>query len=481
MSLSDDEWATFMRLRQLLLVDQPGLVSLDAYYEGMQRVEQLGMAVPPALRKFLTIVNWPRVTVDALEERIDLEGFRLPNEDDRDDDLWRVWQANGLDEESQLAHLDALVFGRSYLCVGANEQDANTPIVTVESPLEMVANRDPRTRAISAALRMHQRPAAMGQRAEEFGTLYLPDETIWLELTEDTGFIWAEIDRNVHNMGVVPVVPLVNRTRTARRSGVSEMADVIPLTDAAARALTNAQLATEAMGVPQRWVLGAKPSDFQDVDGNFKTQWETYFSSVWALMNDQAKVGQFEAANLSNFTNIVEHYAGLVSSVSGLPVRYFGQNTANPPSEGSINADESRLIKRAERRERAWGGSWEAGMRLVRRIQEGEWNPALASMETMWRDPSTPTRAQTADAVMKLASTQVGGIPILPLEMAREEIGWSPVKRERARLLDVQYQQQQAKAQAEALATQQALTAAEPTPQTDPVTAAKAVAGVPAE
>lgn len=460
-----------MRLRQLLMVDQPGLVQLDAYYEGMQRVEQLGMAVPPALRKFLTIVNWPRVTVDALEERIDLEGFRLPSEDDRDEDLWRVWQANGLDEESQLAHLDALVFGRSYLCVGANESDPSTPIVTVESPLEMVANRDPRTRAVSSALRLHTLPAATGRSGAEYGTLYLPDETVWVEKSEATGFIWADTDRNVHNMGVVPVVPLVNRTRTARRSGISEMADVIPLTDAAARALTNAQMATEAMGVPQRWVLGAKPSDFQDVDGNFKTQWETYFSSVWALMNDQAKVGQFEAANLSNFTTIVEHYAGLVSSVSGLPVRYFGQNTANPPSEGSINADESRLIKRAERRERAWGGSWEAGMRLVRRIQEGEWNPALASMETMWRDPSTPTRAQTADAVMKLASTQVGGIPILPLEMAREEIGWSPVKRERARLLDVQYQASQAKAQVDALAQQ---------PQAEPVVAAKAAAGVPA-
>jgi hypothetical protein len=93
----------------------------------------------------------------------------------------------------------------------------------------------------------------------------------------------------------------------------------------------------------------------------------------------------------------------------------------------------------------------------------------------MWRDPSTPTRAQTADAVMKLASTEVGGIPILPLEMAREEIGWSPVKRERARLLDVQYQAAQAKAQAEALAQQQALAAA--TPGSTP---AKITTGAPA-
>jgi hypothetical protein len=437
-TLSLDELSTFTRLRQLLSMDQVHLFKMDAYYEGMQRVEQLGLAVPPALRKFLTIVNWPRVTVDALEERIDLEGFRLPGTDDRDEDLWRVWQANGLDEESQLAHLDALVFGRSYLCVGANENDRDTPFVTVESPLEMVGERDPRTRAMAAALRIYTRggtTAASSPRAD-YATLYLPDVTIWLESTPDTSHMWVEVDRDEHMLGVVPVVPLVNRTRTARRGGVSEMADVIPLTDAAARALTNAQLATETLAVPQRYVLGAQPSDFQDVNGNFKTQWETYFSSVWALMNDKASVGQFAAADLSNFTKIVEHYAGLVSSVSGLPIRYYGQNTANPPSEGSINADESRLIKRAERRERAWGGSWEFGMRLVRRIQEGEWDPDLASMETMWRDPSTPTRAQTADAVVKLASTQIGGVPILPLEMAREELGWSATKRERAELLD---------------------------------------------
>jgi hypothetical protein len=298
----------------------------------------------------------------------------------------------------------------------------------------------------------------------------LPNETVWIENSEATGYIYAEVDRNVHNLGVVPVVPLVNRTRTARRAGVSEMADVIPLTDAAARALTNAQVATEALSVPQRYVLGAKPSDFQDASGNLKTAWETYFSSVWALVNSEAKVGQFDAADLKNFTTIVEHYAALVSSVSGLPIRYYGQNTANPPSEGSINADESRLIKRAERRERAWGGSWESAMRLVKRIQDGDWNPDLASMETMWRDPSTPTRAQTADAVVKLASTEVGGLPILPLDMARAEIGWSATKRAQARLLDEQFQAQQAKAQAEALAQQKALAEVQP-PPAEPVAA----------
>lgn len=437
MALSQDEQLIFNRLKRSLDLDLPRLLTLDAYYEGFQRLEQLGLAIPPELGRFVTIVNWPRVAVDALEERIDLEGFRLPGQDDRDADLWRVWQANGLDEESQLAHLDALVFGRSYVCIGSNDLDEATPIVTVESPMEMISERDPRTRLVSAALRLHKRDGmAVGSILAEYATLYLPDVTIWLERAGQGGAAWTETDRDDHLLGFVPVVPLVNRARTARRVGVSEMADVIPLTDAAARALTNAQLATETLATPQRYVLGAQPKDFQDANGNFKTAWETYFGSVWMLMNKDASVGQFAAADLKNFTAIVDHYATMASSVAALPVRYFGQNTANPPSEGSINADLDRLINRAERKHRAFGGSWETVQRVVRRIRDGAWDPELDMMESMWRDPATPTKAQTADSITKLASVTIGGVPLLPLEMAREDLGWSQTKRDRAEKLD---------------------------------------------
>ena len=36
------------------------------YYLGQQRVEQLGMAIPTAMRKFLVIANWPPVDLDDL-------------------------------------------------------------------------------------------------------------------------------------------------------------------------------------------------------------------------------------------------------------------------------------------------------------------------------------------------------------------------------------------------------------------------------
>jgi hypothetical protein len=427
-ALSEDEKDTFGRLTNKLQRNLRDVKRLDAYYEGTQRLERLGLAVPEELAQFVTMVNWPRVTCDAVEERIDLEGFRLPGDDSPDDDLWAVWQANDLDEESQLAHLDALALRRAFVCVGAGDagpaqdddsRDDAIPLVTVESPFEMTMELNPRTRQASAALKAYR------DNGVAYGTLYLPNRTIWLE-SGRTDTRWIEIDRDEHNLGVVPVVPIVNRSRMAQREGVSEMADVISLTDAAARALTNAQVATETLAVPQRYVLGASKGDFVDKDNNQLPAWEAYFGAIWGLRKENAKVGQFSAADLGNFTRIVEHYATLVSGVSGLPMRYFGSNTANPPSADGIRADEARLVKKAERRCRAWGGSWERVMRLVRRIQDGDWDPSLAAMETLWRDPATPTRAQQADATVKLYAAG-----LLPREGAWEDMGYSATRRKK--------------------------------------------------
>ncbi|MFY1588983.1 phage portal protein [Micromonospora sp. WMMD734] len=435
MALSEEERETLGRLTLQLLRAQRPIRRLNAYYDGEQRVEQLGLAVPPELRQFLTIVNWPGTYVDAVEERLDLEGFRLPGADEADAELWQVWQENDLDEESQLGHLDALAVRRAFVVVGsgddtpdapdadgqAGDRDPATPLVTVESATEVTVELSPRTRRVSAAAKVYQ------DGGVHRSTLYQPDSTVWLERRNAR---WVEVDRDEHGLGVVPVVPIVNRPRLARREGRSQLERVIDLTDAAARALTNAQLATEIMAIPQRYVLGASKGDFVDKDGNQLAAWEAYFGAIWALQNKDAKVGQFTAADLANFKTIVDHYASLVAGVTGLPMRYLGQSTTNPPSAEGIRADESRLIKTCERFQRTAGGAWERTMRLVRRIIDGDWDPKLTQMETLWRDPATPTRAQQADAAVKLV--QAG---VLPVEAAWEDMGYSAVRRRKLKAL----------------------------------------------
>jgi hypothetical protein len=419
-------------------VDQlgPGYDLMDAYYRGMQRLEQLGLAVPPELRKFVVVVNWPRLAVDAVDERLDVEGFRYPGQDNADAELAAVWQANNLDEQSQLGHLDAMVFGRSYVCVGRSEA-LDVPLVTVESPREVYASVNPRTGTVDAAVRrtFTADPTVTGQLTPDAGTLYLPNVTIWLAWDAQQGE-WVEIDRDEHNLGRVPVVPLVNRARIGDPFGTSEMADVVPLTDAACRAMTNLQVAQETHAVPQRGVLGATKGDFVDSDGNQLPAWQAYFGAVWALANENAKTFQFDPSDLKNFETVMNMYARQVASLTGLPPHYLGFTTDNPASADAIRSSEARLVKRCERKQRPLGGSWEEVMRLVRRLQTGSEDVEARRLETLWRDPATPTVAQRADAIVKLASTTVAGVPIMPLEMAREELGWSPGKIERARRMD---------------------------------------------
>lgn len=419
MALSEEEAADMALLEDDLTKSRAAYERLDAYYEGTWRLERLGLAVPPELEQFVTLVNWPRVTAGEVERRCDVEGFRTPGSEEANDELWQIWQANDLDEASQLGHLDAIALGRAYTCVGTREDDepsAGIPLITTESALDMTHISDTRTRRVRVVLRI---------TSETERTLYYPNETIWLE---SAGKDWNDVERDAHNLGVVPVVPMMNMARLRNAKGVSEMADVLSLTDAAARALTNAQIATEVLAVPQRYVLGAAPKDFVDKDGKPLPAWDAYFGAVWALQNGDAKVGQFSAADLSNFANIVNHYAALVSGVSGLPTRFYGISTANPPSEGSIIADETRLIMNAYRKHRSFGGTWKRTMRIARMLADGSnsetVNPELMRTETLWRNPETPTRAQTADAVVKLH-----GAGILPTEAAWEELGYSPPRR----------------------------------------------------
>src|SRR4051794_12583580 len=94
--ISEDELDTLRVLQNGITKLRGRYETLNGYYEGQQRLEVLGLAVPPALQQFTTIVNWPRLVVDAVDERLDVEGFRYPDSDSADDDLWRVWQANDL-------------------------------------------------------------------------------------------------------------------------------------------------------------------------------------------------------------------------------------------------------------------------------------------------------------------------------------------------------------------------------------------------
>lgn len=399
------------------------LLALDAYYEGTQPLSYMAPELILELedRMRQVVVNWPRLVVDSVEERLDVEGFRLSGAAEADKRLWEWWQANNLDEESQLGHLDALTMRRSFVIVGSDDEDEDVPLITVESPLEVHAERDPRTRRVASAVKRWSEEE--NGTKTEFATLYLPDVTSW---RQKDGGEWQEYDRDEHGLGVVPVVPLVNRARTRNRTGVSELQDVIPLSDAACKIATDMMVSAEYHAVPRRVAFGFGEEDFVDEAGNPVSAFSRVVGRMWATEKSKlegADVVQFPEASLNNFHETINALAGLVASLSGLPPHFLGLTTDNPASADAIRSSEARLIKRAERKQRSFGGSWEQVQRLAVRVVTGEWAPGMRGLETIWRDASTPTIAQAGDAATKKYHAR-----IVPLRQTREDLGYTDVQ-----------------------------------------------------
>ncbi|MCP2248178.1 phage portal protein [Lentzea aerocolonigenes] len=428
-TLSPEQWVT--RLARLHNRQLPELELLDAYYEGEQPLSYMH---PELLRRLdsrlrSVVINWPQLIVDSLDERLDVTGFRLGGEAAADRELWHIWQANRLDLHSEQAHVDALALGRSYAIVGSNERDRATPLVTVESPLEVHVDLDPRTREVRAALKRQYEEDGDGY-TEAYATLYLPNETVWYS-SDNGGGTWVELNRDEHGMGTVPVVPIINRPRIRRRRtapprlGRSELISVLPLSDAACKIATDMMISAEYHAMPRRYALGFDKDDFVDAQGRQLTPWESVAGVLWASpkspKEDGVSVGQFPEANLSNFHDTLNTLARVVSSLSGLPPHYLGYATENPASADGIRSSESRHIKRAERRQRTFGDSWEQIMRIVLMVRDGRIPAEALRMESQWADAATPTFAAQADAAVKLYSAD----RLLPRRFARRSLGYS--------------------------------------------------------
>jgi hypothetical protein len=424
--LSDDELSVLQALRAELMTCRFELELRDCYYNGEQIIRDLGISIPPQLKGLHTVIGWPMIGVDALEQRLDIEAWRYADDPESSRELEDLVEPNQLIAESQLAHLDALIYGRAYAAVGAGDcgSDDCPPLISVESPMDMTVFYDARARHTTAALRVYR----LGD--DEAVVLYLPDQTI---NAVQASHGWEVIDRDQHDLGVVPVVRISNRQRTANRVGKSEITPaVMSITDAACRTLLGMEVAREFYGAPQRYILGASESAFQDSEGNAKSAWETYIGRVLALERDEngdvPSVGTFAAYDPSAYTKIVDLYARIMATQLGLPPHYLGYTTDNPASADAIRSTEAQLVKRAERKQTLFATPWGQVLRLALLIKTGTIPDRAKRIETVWRNAATPTLAAQTDAATKLVQT---GILPADSDVTLEMVGLTEAQRQR--------------------------------------------------
>lgn len=414
--LTMDERAQLAALENKISRHAPINRLLRMYYEGNHYLTKIGFSIPPSMREFKTVIGWPAIVVDVIEERMRWKGWYDLDSAGNTGTMSEIqkffdqlYVDNDLDAESPMAQLDSLMFGVGFASVGSRDPqdlDKETPLICTEATESTTGLYNIQSRRFdsAAAFRKDDEGNIM------WGTFMTPTTTVYLKRV-NIGGAWYVEDKDEHNLGRVPMVPFINRPMGSRREGRSEITKPIRgYTDIGVRTILGMETNREFFSAPQRYSLGATQEDFVDESGNPIPAWVSILGRIWGIGKDDdgdlPQVGQFDPAPARPYLEQLQGLAQLVAADGAVPQTYLGFMSDNPASGDSIRALESRLIKRSERRITSHSRSWkEVGILSWLIKNKGE--KVKLNLDTDWGNPATPTQQADADATMKLVSAGI--------------------------------------------------------------------------
>ncbi len=231
----------------------------------------------------------------------------------------------------------------------------------------------------------------------------------------------------------VPVVQFPNRQR--QRVGRSELRTLQPLVDAANLTATSMMATVLHHAMPRMLAINVAESLFMNDDGTVNREAiKSATGAVWIVPAETDEQGnvpdnapkpdikQLPASDLRNFHETLATLGRIGAGLCDLAPHSLGFGVAdNPASADGIRASEHDMVARVERLQIARGNGYERVMRLAMAV-EGRDPASATGLETVWRDPSTPTQAAKADAAVKMYA---GGEGLADKHQARVDYGYS--------------------------------------------------------
>ena len=361
-------------------------------------------------------VNYPRLAVESLAERMTLAGLDVD-----DTSVWPAFvRANG-PELAELVHADRLLYGSAYVTVWATED--GIPTLTGDSPFTMTHGSDPATgETLWAARRYVVAPD------DHRLTLYTPERitTYRARYSGATVYGYAFHSSTENVLGEVPVVPFIRRASLADpATGASLVDDILDLTDAVGKILADALVSSEYYARPRRWATGLEIEE--DEDGR---PLDPFGDGRFLQSEDpETRFGQLEAARLDGYTDLLASLTQQVGALTGLPAHYLGLHGDQPASADGIRAAEAQLTARARAEQRRVSSEWALVAWMLDAVGRGD-SPELSTLARVavsWGSPETSTPAMNADAAAKLRGI---GVPLEAVLV--DQLGMEP---DRARRL----------------------------------------------
>jgi hypothetical protein len=387
--------------------------------------------------------NWVQVVSDAPVERLTVNGVMPSGQTQADAELWRVWQMNGLDADSQLGFLGAVNSGRSFVLVWGNPDEPETPCVTFEDASQCIVTYEPGSR--------RKRRAGLKRWEDggcDYATLYLADE-VWKfersrltthQKTPQMQAVDEELDKwemrdmgdepnpQPNPMGVVPLVELPNRP-TMVGDPISDISGVIAVQDAVNLLWAQLFTTSDYASFPTRIVLGAERPVVPVLDasgqivGERPVDMEKFaVDRVQFFTGDNVRTEEWSAANLGAYADIIETAVGHIAAQTRTPAHYLIGKMANLSGDALIAA-ETGLVKRVEEKQLWFGQALREVFRLIALAQGDDTKAlAVAGGRVLWADAQSRSQSQLTDALLKLK--QLG----FPFEFLALQYGLTPTE-----------------------------------------------------
>jgi hypothetical protein len=391
---------------------RPHVDRLRSYVNGNAPLPEAGANVRAAWQAFQSKArtNFGALVIDALSERIVVNGISVGGASSDDDEARRIWRENRLDIAFADAIRDALTVSVGYMCLGRSP--LGRPVITAESPEFMYAATDPLRPWISRAAVKVWRDIdaemdycfvwANGEKQKFERSAWVTTEDAYKKPQLRTGASggWDFVEGSTEEYsGEVPVVVFENHDLMGEFEAHTDILDRINKGNLD-------RLVTMAMqAFRQRAVKGGLPAT--DEAGNPIDYAAVFQPSPGALWDLPAGIDLWESqessqsilAMLQSNKDDIRDFA----AVTRTPLAMLVPEGANQSAAGSEFAKEGLVMKARDRINRFKPSLDELLERALRVV-----SPDFSeSVDTAFTDPTNVSTSERYDAAVKAKSADV--------------------------------------------------------------------------
>lgn len=403
MNAYPEEIQTIRSLLEEWRLRWPKNVQRSLYYDTEQAFKDLGIALPPQLKKAKFVLGWGTQAVKKPAMRSQFEGLRLPGSDDPFE-LGQIFTQNRFPLEFSQSVVSACTHGMSLVTVAKGRAGEAPVQIQAHSAESCAALWDRRNRRLGAAL-------TVGNLAEDQPTefvVYLPNVVLECKYTKGSGWLAT---RHPNTIGRVLAVPVTHDPQLRRPFGRSRLTNsVMALCDMAVRSYARMEGNAEFYSTPQIALLGVDPESFNgqmSESMKFKLAMDRLLALTKDEDGDKPELQQLSQASMSPHSDMLRTVAMAFSGETGIPPSSLGIIHDQPSSAEAIRANEhDMLVDVSYQNKFVLSDAVREIAILAVMVRDGLKDvPEEAwSLSSRFVDPEFQSLSAQSDAVQKLAS-----------------------------------------------------------------------------